>query len=129
MRFFYILSFESDAGHVGHVALHLPTGRIYSRMSYQGGEFSQWRRLDVDRKANGTLKEKAEEAERAQTADTAGRLRSPIKITFEGAISGVVAFDGSANVSCTLSIPALAALEKRISDLEKALDNSSSTDW
>lgn len=129
MRFFYILSFESDAGHVGHVALHLPTGRIYSRMSYQGGEFSQWRRLDVERKANGTLNEKVEEAERAQTADTAGRLRTPIKITFAGDVSGVVAFDGSMNVSCTLSIPALAALEKRIKDLEDSSNNNPSTDW
>lgn len=129
MRFFYILHFESDTGHVGHIALHLPTGRIYSRMSFKGGEFSSWRRLDVTRRADGTLNEKVYEADRAQTADTAGRLRTPIKITFTGDVSGVVAFDGSMNVSCSLSIPALAALEKRISDLEEATHNSSSTDW
>lgn len=129
MRFFYLLSFESDTGHVGHFALHLPTGRIYSRMSFKGGEFSRWRRLDVTRRADGTLNEKVYEADRAQTADTAGRLRTPIKISFTGDVNGVVTFDGSMNVSCALSIPALATLEKRIKDIEESLTNNPSNDW
>lgn len=127
MRYFYFLHFTSDEGHVGQMALHIPSGKIYSRTSYKGDAFAPWRRLDVNRRADGTLDEAVHECAVAKTASEAKKLSLPITLTFGGHISGTVSFDGSQNVTCTLSAAdihqRLAALETRIKRVERYLDD------
>lgn len=126
MRFFYFLHFTSDAGHTGQFALHIPTGKIYSRTSYQGGAFTSWRRLDVGRRADGALAEAVYEATLAKSASEAARLRAAMKLTFLGDITGEIAFDGSQNVTCNLSAKAvfdkIKDLEERVKELEGEKD-------
>lgn len=69
----------------------------------QNGEWQAWKRADVERAADGSL---AEAVMESVTAKQAQKLRTPMKITFEGDAAGSVAFDGSANVTCSLSMNA-----------------------
>lgn len=82
-----------------------------------GGEWKGWKRLDVDRKADGTLDERVEEANVAKRADTAGRLYAPVKISCSGVVSGVVEIDGSKDV--LLSLSGTAGLDGIISEAIK----------
>lgn len=69
----------------------------------ENGEWKAWKRADVERAADGSL---AEAVMESVTAKQAQKLRTPMKITFEGDASGSVTFDGSANVACSLSMNA-----------------------
>lgn len=67
----------------------------------QNGEWQAWKRADVERAADGSL---AEAVMESVTAKQAQKLRTPMKITFEGDAAGSVTFDGSSDVTCSLSI-------------------------
>lgn len=100
------------------VRVHTKETEIWARSAPKGGEWTAWRRLDVTRNADGTLAEQVAEATCAKRADTALRLANPIKLTFTGDVTGGVSFDGSGNVTCTLNIPGLEDIRKRLDKLE-----------
>lgn len=97
---------------------------IWARSAPKGGEWTTWRRLDVTRNADGTLAEEVAESTHAKRADTALRLTYPMKLTFGGDVIGEVSFDGSANVTCNVSIPALKDILNRLAKLEKIDSNN-----
>lgn len=99
---YYGLHFISDAKIPMQVRVHSATLRIYCRAA-PNGEWGAWRRLDVDRNADGSLKETVASSNHAKSADAATRFKLPMKITFNGGVSGSVSFDGSEDVSCALS--------------------------
>ena len=122
---FYGLHFVGDDKVPVQVRISTSNQQIWAR-SAPNGEWTEWRRLDVIRNLDGTLAEEVTEATHAKSADTAGRLKYQTRITFSGDVSGSVSFDGSTNVSCALSIPAIGSLSSRISKLEERIDNSGS---
>lgn len=67
----------------------------------ENGEWQAWKRADVERAADGSL---AEAVMESVTAKQAQKLRSPMKITFIGGATGSVTFDGSSDVTCSLSV-------------------------
>lgn len=119
---YYGLHFVGDDGIPVQVRVSTSNQQIWAR-SAPNGEWTVWRRLDVKRNADGTLAEEVTEATHAKSADAAGRLKLQTKITFGGDVSGNVSFDGSANVACVLSIPAIGSLSGRISSLEERINN------
>ena len=72
-----------------------------------------WKRADVERGADGSLTEAVMEC---VTARQAQKLRTPMKITFSGDVTGTVSFDGSGDVSCSLSASAAinAAMDEHV---------------
>lgn len=122
---FYGLHFVGDDKVPVQVRVSTSNQQIWAR-SAPNGTWTEWRRLDVRRNLDGTLAEEVAEATHAKSADTAGRLKYPTRITFLGDVSGSVSFDGSTNVSCALSIPAIGSLSSRISKLEERINNSGS---
>ena len=122
---FYGLHFVGDDKVPVQVRVSTSNQQIWAR-SAPNGTWTEWRRLDVRRNLDGTLAEEVAEATHAKSADTAGRLKYQARITFSGDVSGSVSFDGSTNVSCALSIPAIGSLSSRISKLEERIDNSGS---
>lgn len=122
---FYGLHFVGDDKVPVQVRVSTSNQQIWAR-SAPNGTWTEWRRLDVRRNLDGTLAEEVAEATHAKSADTAGRLKYQTRITFSGDVSGSVSFDGSTNVSCALSIPAIGSLSSRISKLEERIDNSGS---
>ncbi len=119
---FYGLHFVGDDKVPVQVRVSTSNQQIWAR-SAPNGEWTAWRRLDVKRNLDGTLAEEVAEATHAKSADTAGRLKYPTKITFSGDVSGSVSFDGSVNVACALSISAIGSLGNRISKLEERINN------
>ena len=103
--------------------------QIWAR-SAPNGSWNEWRRLDVTRNADGTLTAGVSEATQAQSSDSAGRLKYPFKVTFTGDATGSFSTDGSGDVSCALSIPALSnlsSLSSRVSALEERINSLSNT--
>ncbi len=118
MRYYGLHFVGSDKVPV-QVRVHTKNMEIWARSAPKGGEWTPWRRLDVTRNADGTLAEEVAEATYAKRANTALRLAHPVKLVFEGDVIGEVSFDGSANATCTLSIPGLEDIRKRLDKLEK----------
>lgn len=117
---FYGLHFTSDAGQVCQVRVNTANGHVHLRATHNG-DWSAWRRVDVERNADGTLAEEVQDATNAKRADVAGRLSGSVTLTFEGDVSGIVRFDGSqGNISTTLKVPALADILSRLERLERA---------
>lgn len=123
---FYGLHFTSDAGVVFQIAVNTANCHIFCRATRSGG-WSPWRRVDVERNADGTLNERVAEATHARRADTAARLAYPMKWTFTGDVRGEVSFDGSGNVSCGLGIPALGSLRSDIDALKDTINDMKNT--
>lgn len=71
---------------------------VWARSCPRGGEWTAWRRLDVDRNADGTLNETVANATNAKTADTATRLAKTISINLTGAVTGTGYLDGTQDV-------------------------------
>lgn len=117
---FYGLHFVGDDKIPVQVRLSTSNQQIWAR-SAPNGEWTEWRRLDVKRNADGTLAEEVTEATHAKSADAAGRLKNQVKITFSGDVSGSVSFDGSASVACALSIAGLGSLSSSISSLDSRI--------
>ena len=100
----YGLHFVSDAGEALQIRVDTNDCSLHVRSTNKGA-WGTWRRLDVQRNADGTLNAEVAKAARATSADTAVKLAKPIKITFTGGASGSATFDGSKeNVSCSLAI-------------------------
>lgn len=118
MRFYGLHFVGSDKIPV-QVRVNTKKTEIWAR-SAPNGEWTPWRRLDVTRNTDGTLAEEVAEATHAKRADTALRLTYPMTLTFTGDASGNVSFDGSVNVTCSLSIPALGDIRGRLDKLERA---------
>lgn len=74
------------------------TLHVWARSCPRGGEWTGWRRLDVERNADGTLNEIVASATNAKTADTATRLAKAVAINLTGAVTGTGYFDGSQDV-------------------------------
>lgn len=116
--YYYGLHFVGSDKVPVQVRVHTKQTEIWAR-SAPNGEWTPWRRLDVTRNADGTLAEEVAEATHAKRADTALRLTYPMTLTFAGDVSGAVSFDGSVNVTCTVSVPGLGDIRNRLDELEK----------
>lgn len=111
---YYGLHFISDAKIPVQVRVDSASLRIWCRAA-PNGEWGAWRRMDVDRKADGTLAEVVAESSHAKLADAAGRLRSPMRIDFVGGnVTGTVEFDGSQSAKCALSANVTGGIESEI---------------
>lgn len=120
---YYGLHFVGDDKTPVQVCVDTRSQRVSAR-SCPNGEWTEWRRLDVMRNADGTLAEQVSEATHAKSADTAGRLKTAVLLKFTGDVSGQVRFDGSQDVEVRLSVPQLSIL----SDLIEAMRKNSSSD-
>lgn len=121
---YYGLHFTSDSGQVCQLTINTSNCRVFLRATVNGA-WQAWRRVDVERNADGTLREKVSESTRAQQADTAGRLRVPITLTLTGQAAGAASFDGSQNVTLEVGIPSLADILARLQKLEQKKPDSS----
>ena len=117
MSKYYGLHWTDDDGTPIQIILDLQKVRAWAR-SAPNGEWTAWRRLDVTRNADGTLAEEVAEATHAKHADKATSLYNPIRLTFNGDVSGSVKFNGSGDTTITLSVPGLSSLSSRVSALE-----------
>lgn len=119
---YYGLHFVGDDKTPVQVCVDTRLQRVFAR-SCPNGEWTEWRRLDVMRNADGTLAEQVTEATHAKSADTAGRLKVPVRLIFTGDVSGEVRLDGSQDVVVRLSVPQLSILSGLIEAMGK--DSSS----
>ena len=77
-----------------------PESQLHFRIT-DNGEWLPWKRADVERAADGSLNEAVMECVLARQAQ---KLQLPMKLVFSGDAAGSVAFDGSEDVSCSLSL-------------------------
>lgn len=117
--YYYGLHFVGSDKVPVQVRVNTKKTEIWARSAPNGGEWTRWRRLDVTRNDDGTLAEEVAEATHAKRADTALQLTYPMTLTFTGDVSGKVRFDGSVNVTCSVSIPGLGDIRNRLDKLEK----------
>lgn len=101
MSKYYGLHWTDDDGTPIQLILDLKKVRTWAR-SAPNGEWTAWRRLDVTRNADGTLAEEVAEATHAKQADTATSLYNPIRLTFNGDVTGNVQFNGSGDTTISL---------------------------
>lgn len=94
---FYGLQFNTSEGESMQVVINTAL-QVYARAS-SGGIFGEWKYVCGPGEGNGAL-----EVEKATVAEKAYRLASPMTITFAGDAQGAVSFDGSGNVTATLSV-------------------------
>ena len=116
------LHFISDTGQVCQVVVNTTTCHVFLRATINGA-WSSWRRVDVERNADGTLAERVAEAAEAQRAGVAMRLQNPMRLALTGDAVGTVSFDGSQNVEMNVSLPALEDILNRLKTLEDASQN------
>nr|DAJ67744.1 MAG TPA: Dec protein, OB-Fold, Decoration, VIRAL PROTEIN [Caudoviricetes sp.] len=115
---YYGLHFVGDDKTPVQVRVNTSNQQIWCR-SCPKGEWTAWRRLDVERKLDGTLDEEVAESTHAKNADVAGKLRYAVRLEMTGDAFGEASFDGSQNTSINLSIPALSGILNRLDALEK----------
>lgn len=125
---YYGLHWTDDDGTPIQIILDLKKVRAWAR-SAPNGEWTAWRRLDVTRNADGTLAEEVAEAAHAKQADQATSLLNPIKLIFNGDVSGEVKFNGSGNTTITLRVPGLSSLSSRVANLENRNSYSNRNDY
>lgn len=118
---FYGLHFTSDTGQICQVAVNTANCHIFLR-ALVNGSWTGWRRVDVERNADGTLNERVAEATRAQRADTAMRFVFPVRIILAGEAAGSVLTDFSGDTTISLTIPELAKIHKRLDALSSSID-------
>lgn len=94
---FYGLQFNTSGGESMQVVINTAL-QVYARAS-SGGIFGEWKYVCGPGEGDGAL-----EVEKATVAEKAYRLASPMTITFAGDAQGAVSFDGSGNVTATLSV-------------------------
>ena len=115
---YYGLHFTSDDRVPVQVRVDTSTQAVWARTAPRGGAWTEWRRLDVMRNADGSLKESIAEATHAKRADTAGRLTKAMKLKVTGDATGTVSLDGSGDVTLALNIAELASIRSRLAALE-----------
>lgn len=126
---FYGLHFTNDSGVRMQVAVNTSNGHTFLR-SCLNGQWGGWRRIDVERNSDGTLNEEVAVATTAKSADAAGRLKYPMKITFTGGATGEASFDGSMDIECALAVNQGAQIQAAIDDhVNKYHRSSSSGDY
>ena len=91
MKMVFGLFFTNDSGEKMQFTVNTETGEVKINVT-QGGQWQGWQRIDVKRKASGELDETVFQAKRAETAD---HFSTPIAISFDGAATGQLQFDGS----------------------------------
>lgn len=96
---FYGLHWICSDGTPLQIKLETRTLHLWARSCPRGGEWTKWRRLDVDRNEDGTLNESVSNASHATTADTATRLARSIRINLTGAVTGSGETDGTQDVN------------------------------
>lgn len=92
------LHWKTDDGTPLQLLIENRTLHVWARSCPRGGEWTGWRRLDVERNADGTLNETVATATNAKSADTATRLAKAVSINLTGAITGSAIFDGAQDV-------------------------------
>lgn len=95
---YYGLQFNTSEGECMQVVINTAGLQVYARTT-SGGIFGVWEYICGPSEGSDTL-----EVEKAAVAERAYRLASPMTIAFTGDAQGSVTFDGSQNVTATLSV-------------------------
>lgn len=124
---FYGLHWIADDGTPMQVRIETRTLRCWARSCPRGGEWTAWRRLDVERNSDGTLNETCMNAIHAKVADACNKLARTCSIYLSGAVTGAGILDGSGDVHIVTSLGegggdnqggAIESLEQRVAALE-----------
>ena len=108
----------SASGESAQIGVEAGTNSLYVRTT-QGGAWKPWTLHSLARNANNEITEKVLSSAHSETTN---KLVKPVKITFSGGVTGSVSFDGSSDVTCSLS---LSELEARVTAIEKSIENVS----
>ena len=111
---YYGLHFTGDDKEPLQVRVSMENQQIWCR-SCINGEWTAWRRLDVERNAEGEIDEKIANLK----ALTAERLANPFVLRITGQGSGSARIDGALDTDLGLEIPALEDIFKRLGALEE----------
>lgn len=121
---FYGLHWKASDGTPLQIRIETRTMEMWARSCPRGGEWTAWRRLDVYRKADGTLDEVVAQATNAKNADTATRLATPVTINLNGEVVGSGIFDGANSIYISTRLGSASetgALQTQVDTLKQKL--------
>lgn len=119
---YYGLHWIADDGTPLQVRIETRLQEVWARSCPRGGEWTAWRRLDVNRNADNTLNETVANATNAKTADVATRLAKAVTINLQGAVTGTGTFTGANDIYINTtagSSSGAGSLESKINALEQ----------
>lgn len=81
------------------IRIETSTQRVWARFCPKNGEWTQWRRWDVDRDSKNVLLETSKNSINANLADKAKCLAQNVTIALSGAVNGSAQFNGAENIT------------------------------
>lgn len=124
---YFGLHWADDSGAALQARVDLLSQQVWARCSDKGGEWTEWRRLDVERSADETIKGVIEKAIKATSADTASRLARAFSISLTGEVTGSAKIDGATPVEIVTKVSdngELAKLRENFKKLTNRLDDT-----